>query len=318
MSFGAPWALWALTLLPLAVGALMALRRRRVRTAVPLPNAAVLASVSPRRPRLRSMAPPLLFAGAFVVLVAGVARPQTTERLQTRPGTVVLTIDTSGSMHADDVVPTRLEAAKAQAAAFVRRLPADMAVGLVTYSSQAQVQVAPTADHGLVLSALEGLRADGGTALGEALAAAADLYAERAPADGARGNGGVLLLADGRNSAGSVTPADAMASAAARDVPVYTIALGTPQGVLRSFGGRIEQPVPPDPETLRRISEATGGLSFEAATESELERIYRDMSDRFVLEVPRVREVTWAFALAAIPLVLAALGLSLAMRGRFP
>jgi Ca-activated chloride channel homolog len=314
MSFAEPAALWALVLLPVAVAALMLLRRR-ARSAVVLPNAAVLASVNVRR-RTRSVLPPLLFACAFVVLVAGVARPQTTERTQTRPGTVVLTIDTSGSMRADDVDPSRLAAARTQASAFVQRLPADMAVSLVTYSSEVQVQVPPTTDHELVLAALQGLTAGGGTALGEALAASADVYAEGVP-PGGRANGGVLLLADGRNSTGDVTPATAMASAASGGVPVYTIALGTPDGVLR-FAGGVEQPVPPDPQTLRRISEATGGLSFEAGTQIELERIYRDMSDRFVLEVPRTHEITWAFSLAAIPLLLAALGLSLGMRGRFP
>ncbi len=319
MNLQEPDALWLLLLIPVGAVGMLLLRRRRMRSAVRYTNVEILGRVAGRAPRWRTVAPALLFALAVVLLVAGLARPQGSTRIAIHRGTVILAIDNSLSMYANDIQPTRMAAAKAAAIEFVRNLSPQFRVGLVTFSNTAEVRAQPTTDHAAVIAALERLKPDAGTALGEALAESVKLYEQQQSSglDATQEGGGVLLLADGENSAGDVSPPDATALAANDQIPVYTVSLGTAEGTIIVRGQSFK--VPSHPSTLQAIASATGGEFFDAPTESDLLDVYRGMSSRFVAYAERTTgEITWVFGLLAIPLVALAIGLSLAFKGRFP
>jgi len=318
MTFTTPVLLVGLLLVPLLMLALLLARRRRARYAVRYPALDVLAGVVARTNRWRRHLPAALFLLALTLLLAGVARPMARVPVPRDQATVLLVIDVSGSMNADDVDPTRLDAARAAAGRFLDRLPGRFQVGLVTFSSDAQTLVQPTTDREAVRLALETLRANGGTAMGDGIARALDsIEALRQAAGGTQPGtapppettrGGppavTLLLSDGANSAGG----DPLVQAErARDlgVPVYTIALGTRDGVLRTpdpFGGVNTRPVPPDEETLARIAETSGGRSFLAPTSRNLSAVYGSLGSRIGYRIEE-HEVTVAFAAAALVLL---------------
>jgi Ca-activated chloride channel family protein len=259
--------------------------------------------------------------------------------------TVMLVIDVSGSMNADDVDPTRMEAAQRAATRFLDRLPERFQVGLVTFSSEAETLVPPTTDREAVRTALATLNANGGTAMGDGLARALDVIeAARQEAVGGPGptttvdpnaQGATptpttpdppaeqravppavtLLLSDGANSAGGDPFVQADRARQLR-VPVYTIALGTANGVLRqpnAFGGTRIQPVPPDPDSLARIAETSNGRFFQAPTSENLTAVYDSLGSRIGFRLEE-REVTVAFTVAGL-LLLAAAGALRARRG---
>ena len=258
----------------------------------------------------------------------------------------MLVIDVSGSMNADDVEPTRMEAAQRAASRFLDRLPARFQVGLVIFSSEAETLVPPTTDREAVRSALGTLNANGGTAMGDGLARALDVIeaARQEASNGGAGAGGgppttadpgtttpaptdpnaqqpavppavTLLLSDGANSAGGDPFIQAERARQLR-VPVYTIALGTAGGVLRqpnAFGGTRIQPVPPDPDSLARIAETSNGRFFEAPSSQNLTAVYDSLGSRIGFRMEE-REVTVAFTAAGL-LLLAAAGALRARRG---
>ena len=254
----------------------------------------------------------------------------------------MLAMDTSRSMLATDVAPDRMTAAKASAAAFIDGLPAGFRVGLVAFSTEARLIVAPTTDRGQLQAALNGLRADGGTALGDAIALsveAADLApgttgrpaaAPQSPGapspspDSAGDQGAPLvatvLLSDGKASTGLLEPLDAASDAAARGVPVYTIALGTASGTVdvQDGNGRTQTlRVPPDTATLEAIAEDTGARFFEAPTSEDLAAIYQGLGSR-VGSTMEEQEVTQWFAAGALLMVMAGAGLAAFWFNRIP
>jgi len=175
MSFAWPTALLALALVPLLLLAYVLVQRRRVKYALRFTNLPLLANVVDRAPRWRRHVPPLLVLTALAALVVGVARPQVAVAIPRKEGTVVLAIDRSGSMLANDVAPTRMAAARAAAATFIKGLPKGFKVGLVSFSDQADVVLPPTTDHAAAVRALATLQADNGTALGDAITRSVDL-----------------------------------------------------------------------------------------------------------------------------------------------
>jgi Ca-activated chloride channel homolog len=312
MSFARPLALLGLLLVPLLVLLLVAARRRRARYAVRFPALDVLAGVVGAS-RWRYL-PAALLLLALTGLVAGAARPVARVPVPREQATVMLIVDVSGSMNAEDVEPTRLVAAREAAGRFLDRLPSDFQVGLVTFSSQADVLVPPTSDRDAVRQALDSLNADGGTAMGDGLEQALEavLAARRASGQDERSSEGAptavtLLLSDGANSVGQDPMLQAERARELR-VPVYTIALGTPNGVLRRpgpFGGFQVQPVPPDPETLSRIATTTNGRFFEAPTSENLNAVYDNLGSRIGFRIEQ-REVTVVFAAGSLLLLVLA------------
>ena len=340
MTFGSPELLVALLLIPLAIAGYVFFGRRRARYAVRFTNVDLLANLVPRRPGWRRHVPPVLYLAAIGALVLAMARPSMTLAVPREEATIMLTIDVSRSMLATDVDPSRLASAKQAASDFVDRLPEQFKVGLVVFSTEARIEVAPTTNRAELHAAIDGLRADGGTALGDAIALSLEAAgvgasaseqpapsASPVPSPDASADGGdeapivaTVLLSDGANSTGTLEPIEAAQQAAAAGVPIYTIALGTPDGIVDvpdRLGVLVPVPVPPDPETLATIAEMTGARFFEAPTAEDLAAIYENLGSR-VGFVQEDQEVTQLFAAAGLAFVLVGAGLAAHWFNRFP
>jgi Ca-activated chloride channel family protein len=350
MTFAAPQLLLVLLLVPLAIGLYLAVQRRRARYAVRFTNVDLLSNLVPRTPAWRRHVPPVLYLAAIAALGVALARPSMTVAVPREEATIVLAMDVSRSMRATDVEPTRLAAAQKAASDFVDQLPESFRVGLVVFSTEARTLVNPTTDRTVIHEALDSLVANGGTALGDAIATsldAADLVgrgvdAGPAASPSASPDGSpsaspdgspsaspstdqpplmaTVLLSDGANSTGELEPLEAADRAAALGVPVYTIALGTAEGVvdIPNDQGQLETvPVPPDPETLAAVAEATGARFFDAPSAGDLAQIYESLGSR-VGFTHEQQEVTQLFAAAALAFVLAGAGLAAHWFNRFP
>jgi Ca-activated chloride channel homolog len=333
MSFGHPLLLLVLLALPLVVALYLWLERRPPRYAMTYPNVDLLIAVSRGR-QVRRYVPPFLALLAVAGLCVALARPHRSTLVPSNDATVVLVVDVSGSMQAKDVKPTRLGAAQEAVRKFLKRVPPQVKVALVAFAGDPQVAAPPTTDRNLVLQGLDALNyfgGFGGTAIGDALAAAVELvkppppsgvqtvaYTVAAAPPKKKSPVTILFLSDGHQTRGLLQPLEGAARAKEAGIPVFTIALGTPNGVLdrgfRSgfpggggfggFGRRI--PVPPDPVTLRAIAQMTGGKFFEARSAKAVSSAYENLGS-VVGREPGKREVTWWFvALAAILLVAAA------------
>jgi len=169
VSFLSPGRLWLLLAVAALVAVYVVLQRRRSAYAVRFTNLALLDRLAPRRPGWRRHAPAAAFLAMLGLLVVGFARPTADVRVPRERATVMVAIDVSASMDAADVEPTRIEAAKQAAGAFVDRLPEQFNVGLVAFSGTSSVVIAPSQDHQQARAALDGLRLAPGTAIGEAV-----------------------------------------------------------------------------------------------------------------------------------------------------
>ena len=356
MTFADPILLLALLVGPAALLAYRFVQRRRSRYAVRFTNVALLENLVPRTPAWRRHVPPALYLVAMAALVVALARPSMAVAVPREEATIILTMDVSGSMTATDVSPTRLAAAQKAANDFVDQLPAGVKVGLVAFSTAPRIVVEPTTDRAKVHDGITNLAARGGTALGDAIttsleAAGLDpavvstdpLASPSAdPSGSARPSASpsttpsasssaepgsteapviaTVLLSDGANSAGAMEPLPAAERAAALGVPIYTIALGTAEGMVTvpDEGGQLHTVnVPPDTETLAAIAEITGGRAFEAPTAQDLAQIYGSLGSRIGYTTEQ-REVTQWFAAAGLVLVLAGAGLAAHWFNRFP
>jgi Ca-activated chloride channel homolog len=323
MTFLAAWRLWFLLgVLVLVIGYLVLQRRRRA-YALRFSSAALLDSVAPRRPGWRRHVPAAAFLVALAVLVTGFARPTREVSVPRERATIVLAIDVSLSMMAEDVAPNRLVAAQIAAKDFLEELPPTLNVALVSFAGTAQVLVPPTQDRALVARAIDGLQLAPSTAIGEAIFTSLDLLAQ-VPADetGEIPPARIVLLSDGETTVGRP---DELAAVAALEagVPVSTIGFGTPQGFIiydDPDTPEIEQqviPVPVGEENLQRVADVTGGAYFSATTLAELEEVYDDIGSAIGTErVPR--EITDWFVGGALGLLLLASGLSLVWFQRLP
>lgn len=320
MSFAAPAFLWLLLLVPVAVGLYVLAQRRRVRYAARFTNLDLLANVVDASPGRRRHLPAVFALAALAALLLALARPQMTVAVARDEATVVLALDTSGSMMATDVSPSRLAAAQSAASKFLDGLPRRVRVGVVSFASGASVLVPPTEDRESVRSALDGLEAVGGTALGEAIVRSTELAPDEGTGD-ANGDRAfsILLLSDGENSVG-IDPESATERAKEAGIPVYTVALGTDAGVVEvpdDFGNLHRVEVPPDRETLERIADETGGEYFEALTDSDLADVYEEIGSQVAYHDDE-REVTAAFAGVGAVLLSVGAALSLLWFGRIP
>jgi Ca-activated chloride channel family protein len=311
-----PLGLLALALLPLALGLLLLARRRQTRYAVRFSNVDVLAGVVEATRSPWRYVPPALLCAALAALAVGLARPQISISAERRQGTVVLALDRSGSMLAQDVDPDRITASRKAAQSFVKGLPDSFSVGVVTFSDTADAVAAPSREKAPAERAIAAIQAGGGTAVGDAINRSLGLLGvTSATKPGIVKGRAILLLSDGSNTQGA-DPSTAAAAAKRAGVPVYTIALGTPDGVLdlQSIGQGVGTiPVPPDPEALRAIARLTGGESFTALDDSTLKRVYERIGTR-VSSTKEQKEVTFVVAGAAAALLLAAAASSWALR----
>jgi Ca-activated chloride channel family protein len=275
MSFASPWLLTGLLLLPVLVTLYVRAERRASSRRAELVAPALMPAVAPKRPRWRRHVPVALQALALSGLIVALARPQVTAAVAVEQATVIIATDRSGSMQARDVAPTRLQAARRAADGFVEAVPDDVRVGAIAFNHRPSVIQAPTRDHQVLQAALGRVRAAGSTATGDALVAALGLIeATKSPTATRRPPAAVVLLSDGKSVRGRDALEVAEDARTAR-VPVYTVALGTAQGTIESLspsGAIVREAVPPDPSTLRRIAERTGGGRSPSPTRRRSER----------------------------------------------
>jgi Ca-activated chloride channel family protein len=336
VTFERPLLLLALLVVPLALALYVLAERRRMRYAIRYTNLDVLAGVVGDRYRRRFL-PLALFLLALTALCVGMARPQHTTLVPRDRATVILVVDVSRSMQAMDVKPNLIGAAAAAVRTFLDRVPDRLQVGLIAFAGDPAVANPPTTNHDLVrksLDTIEWFPSFGGTAIGDALAAAVKLGQQAvsgesgnlasattaAPNTQTRGLVSILFLSDGAQTRGDLEPLAGADLAKAAGIPVYTVALGTPGGTLDfggggggglgggypPFGGR-RVPVPPDPDTLRAIADRTGGEFFAAQSAKSLQSAYEKLGSSLGRK-PGKSEITYVF-LAAAALLLVAAGL---------
>jgi Ca-activated chloride channel family protein len=308
MTFLSPWRL-TLVVAPIALAvAYVLMQRLRHRYAVRFTSVDLLRSVAPERPGWQRHVAPALLAVALTVLVVGYARPAHAVREPRQRATVILALDTSGSMGSTDVSPTRLAAAESAARKFVGGLPAGLQVGLISFDDKARVLVAPTADHATVLSAIDRLQLAGGTATGDAISLALDtISSQPSGAGGKPVPAAVVLMSDGTPTVGQgdQSPAEAVAAASSAakqaGVPVNTIAFGTPEGTVNTQGRQI--PVPSDPDAMAQIASDTNGKTFTASSATQLGSVYKQIG-RLVGYDTVTKELAVPFTGVAIALLI--------------
>ena len=332
MSFGSPWLLFALLVVPLVVALALWFDRRRTRYAVAFTNLDLLASVAEahRRP-WRRWVPLALFLLALTAASAALARPRAALSEPSSQATVVLLVDVSGSMRANDVKPTRLGAAQSAMETFAAKVPKKVKVGLVSFSTGPDILVLPTTDRSVLQEGIDLLVPEAGTAIGDGLGAAVQTVLSEVR-DAPRGKdgkrpGAIVLLSDGAQTRGTLTPLQGAARARDAGIRVFTVALGTNHGTLGigpfggygfggGFGGSGRRfPVRPDPVTLAAIANETGGKTYRAGSSAKVQEIYKQLGSSIAHHTVE-REVSSWFAGAAALLLLASIGAARATGGR--
>jgi Ca-activated chloride channel family protein len=325
MSFAWPWMLLCLGAVPLLVQEYRRLLRRRTARRAELAALGLVVPVAAASGR-RHLAPALFLVAAALLFVA-LARPEATISQAHRQGTVVLAFDVSGSMAATDLAPSRIDAAKSAARAFVDRQPASVQIGVVAFSGSGLVTQQPTHDKARVLTAIDGLTPQGGTALARGLQTSLSAILGKtvqldAPSGSVEAEGqdlgfhssaAVILLSDGENTT-RPDPIDVAELASTAGVRVYPIGLGSAEGTVLEIDG-FQVATALDEGLLREIAATTDGRYFAAADEKALSNVYQSIDLAWTVEAEHV-EVTALLAAAAALLMLLGAGLSLAWFGR--
>ena len=344
MSFASPVLLWLLLLAPILVVLYFWLLGRSRATLYP--NLAIVRAAITPGARLRRHVPPLLLLLALVILVVAMARPGATVVLPSQFKTIVLAIDTSGSMRATDVEPTRISAAQTAAKSFVQEVPKDVRIGIVEFGATASQVQMPTSNREELIASIDRFILQRGTATGSGLyASLAMLFpdagidleklvggsgAERVSAAGRASRNkplgadpkqeppevavvppgsyqsGVIILLSDGRRTTGPDPLDAAKMAADRGVRVYTVGFGTKDGASVDFG-EYSFYVRLDEETLKAVAGVTRGEYFHAGTAADLRKVYEELKNKLVLE-RRQTEVSALFsALGTVLTVLAGL-----------
>lgn len=332
MSFIWPAMLLSLLLIPLFVGLYLRVQQRRRQLVANYGNLGLMQEAAGRRRHI----PPALFVVGLTLLLLALARPQTTISLPRQEGVIILAFDVSGSMAADDLKPTRMEAAKAAALEFTRQQPASVQIGVVAFSDGGFTVQPPTDDHEAIIATINRLTPQRGTSVGQGIIAALNtIFAEETgqvirpegeatppslptptpvPA-GTYTPAIIVLLTDGENNQ-DPDPLDAAQVAANRGVRIYTVGIGSAAGTtLHVDGFTVHTQL--NEATLRQISQLTGGEYFNAETEQELQTIYKNLNPQWVIK-PEKMEMTSVFAGVSILALLTGGAFSLLWFGRLP
>lgn len=327
MSFRAPWMLGLLLVVPAMVAAYARSRRRRSQRAAALADEGLVTTLAPRRTRVQRHVPFALFTAALVLLLVGAARPMATVKTPRREGTVILAVDVSNSMKADDIKPSRIEAAKAAAKAFVDRQPPAVRIGVVAFGDGAVVVQTPTNAHIDVEKSINRLTTEGGTSLGQALVTSLGAIAgkpitidpqalanDAASVDiGYYGSASVVLLSDGEETS-RPDPVTVAEVASAAGVRVHTIGVGTEAGAVVKING-FSVATALDSDLLRKVASTTDGSYHEANDAAGLSAISKSIDLRFKV-VSQHTEITGLFSAAGALLLLAGAVLSVLWFGR--
>jgi Ca-activated chloride channel homolog len=325
MSFGSPLFLLVLLVVPAICVVALLVQRRHARYPVAFTNLELLASVTGPQRTWRRWVPLALLLLALACAGAAMAQPRANFSVPDQNATVVLVVDVSGSMRANDVEPTRLDAAVAAMNTFLDKLPKQFKVGLVAFSTDAEPLVQPTTDRNQVREALTYLQPESGTAIGDGLESAVEMIKTSLSRAGVVRKPGqelpaaIVLLSDGAQNRGVLQPLQAAANAKKAGIRVNTVALGTPNGqVSFGFGLYVNHiPVPPDPPTMRAIAKATGGKTFTARSADSASHIYKSLGSSIGRQQKNRAIGSW-FAAAAAALLIGAVGASLLTESRLP
>jgi Ca-activated chloride channel family protein len=334
------WPPMLLLVLAIPLGAALYLVRERRRRGRVVAFGVVDVAESHEAPALpggiRRRIPGALILVGLTILVLAMARPQSVVGVPRVEGTVILSFDVSGSMAADDMAPTRMEAAKAAARAFVERQPVSVLIGVVAFSDSGFSIQVPTTDQALVLAAINRLAPERGTSIARGILtslttiAAADadpnagFYTNRSPQPtpdptpvpaGVHAPAAIILLTDGENTQ-SPDPLEAARTAADRGVRIFTVGVGSAAGTtLEVEGFKVHSRL--DESMLRQISDITDGAYQAADDPAELSAIYEGIDTRLVIR-PEEMEVTSLFAGAGVLILIAGGIASLLWLGRLP
>jgi Ca-activated chloride channel family protein len=332
MSFFWPSMLYLLILIPVFIGLYFRLQGRR-RKAIEKYGSLGFVQEGGHGPGARRHLPPILFLVSLTILTLALARPKTVLSLPRIEGTVILVFDVSGSMAAEDVQPTRLEAAKIAAINFVQRQPPSMQIGVVAFSDGSLSIQVPTNEQETILSAINRLSPQRGTSLANGILSALEAIATNngvslqptndpalppssAPLpNGAFSSAAIVLLTDGENNM-SPDPLAAAQAAADLGVRIHTIGIGSPTGTILEVNGftvftQLDEP------TLQQISQMTDGAYFYAENEEDLQSIYKNIDPQLVIKEEEM-EVTSIFAGVGILTLLVGGLISLLWFSRLP
>ncbi len=341
MSFLWPNNLFLLALLPLLVLLYLWILRRRRKAPVRLASIAIAKLAVGKGPGWRRHVPPLVMLLALAALLVATARPTATITLPLSERTIILAMDVSGSMRAEDVKPNRLVASQEAAKAFIADLPREVKVGVVSFAGTAAVVQAPTTSRDDILAAIDRFQLQRGTATGSGIVLSlATLFPDAGieishitgqrsmprmlgdkekkddfqpvPA-GSYNSAAIIMLTDGQRTTGP-DPIDAAKMAADRGIRVYTVGIGTTNGEIIGFEGWSMR-VRLDEATLKNVAVLTQGEYFYAGTADDLKKVYQNLSSRMVVE-RKETEISALFAALGAVLALAAAGLSLWWFGR--
>jgi Ca-activated chloride channel homolog len=320
VGFKSPELLLTLLLVPGGIALYLWFDDRRKRSAAKWASPALMQNMVVGSPGKIRYIPAVVFCLAVVFLLVGFARPEAKFTNAKEGATVVLMVDVSGSMAADDVKPTRLLAADQAITAFIDKLPKQYRAALITFSNHIAVRVPPTYDRKQLLAGLPKQTELEGTALGDALSQAVTV-AKKAVGPSKPGKphppATILLVSDGGQNTGKITPVQAAAQGKKAGIPVSTVSLGTPAGQVKQqvpvgTSGQtfpLVQQVPVQTQTLQAVAKAGGGTFYQAASEQQLENVYKALKSRLIYS-KQFEEVTVYLTDAAIVLILVGAGLS--------
>ena len=343
MSFLWIHMLWLLLLVPVVIAAYIWIQRRRQKYALRYASLSLVKEALGKGPGRRRHVPPILFIIALTFMIFALSRPAATITMPSQQGTIILAIDVSGSMRAEDMEPNRIEAAKAAAKTFVEKQPKNVRIGVVSFSDNAAIVQAPTVDREAILGAITRLSTQRGTAIGRGIIKSLDAILEefgenpntvtgeylaqefmeqnsREPAEKTFEPGTfipamIVLLSDGQNTTGPL-PLDIVNLASERGVRIYTVGVGNPEGTILNVMGRSIR-VRLDEETLTRIAERTFGSYQKADNEADLREVYEKLSTKIVFKQEQT-EITAGFTGLAAVLLLVSGALAMVWFNRLP
>jgi len=329
MNFIFPPGLWLVLIVPILIALYIWAQRRRQKYALRYASLSLVKEALGRGPGIRRHIPPALFLAALFFMTVAVARPVTVVSMPVQEGIVILAIDVSGSMQAEDLKPNRIEAAKEAAKAFVARQGEDVSVGIVSFAGDASLVQSPTTDHDLVIKAIDRLRTQRATAIGRGILTSLDAIFEndeeippsvqalqRLEETGGQGPmpsappGGtlnapatIILLSDGQNNQ-FPAPLQIIGEAISRGIRVYTIGVGSAEGtILRLQGRQIRTRL--DEATLKQIAQLTEAEYFNASNSADLREVYEKLSTQLVLREQKTEVTSYLTAIAAVLSILA-------------
>ncbi len=332
MSFIWPAMLLSLLFLPLFILLYIRLQRRRQKFAAQYGSLGLVQEAVGNKLGMRRHIPPALFMAGLAVLMVAMARPQTMVSLPREEGTVILAFDVSGSMAADDLKPTRMEAAKTAARDFIQRQPSSVQIGVVAFSDSGFSVQAPTNDQDTILASINRLKPQRGTSIGHGILASLNTIAADAkqspeqystlptptPAPVPKGtytNAVIVLLTDGDNNE-SPDPLASAQTAADQGVRIYTVGIGSAAGTTLHVNG-FNVFTQLDEATLQHIAQITGGAYYNAQNAQDLLKIYDNLDPQLVIK-PEKTEITSIFAGASILILLVGGVFSLLWFNRLP